>query len=115
MNLIILGNGFDLAHGLKTSYCDLRCYLKGNNDQANLAEVLESICDKSMLWIDWEHSLGRVNGIVVKRVRELFPGVDLFKDINQWIGNAIYAWLISTVQDEPVRSRCILNKNDLYF
>lgn len=115
MNLIILGNGFDLAHGLKTSYCDLRCYLKADNDHANLAEVLESICEKSKLWIDFEHSLGNVDGSVVERVRELFPSADVFGDIKEKIGNAIYAWLLATVQDKPVKSRCILDKDDFYF
>ena len=31
MNLFIIGNGFDLAHGLKTGYTDFKEYLGEHN------------------------------------------------------------------------------------
>ncbi len=31
-NLIILGNGFDLAHGLQTKYSDFRDYIWNNRE-----------------------------------------------------------------------------------
>ncbi|MGY5341096.1 bacteriophage abortive infection AbiH family protein [Paenibacillus glucanolyticus] len=34
-SLFIIGNGFDLAHGMKTSYEDFRQYLKGNYPDAS--------------------------------------------------------------------------------
>ncbi len=33
MNLYIIGNGFDIAHGLKTSYWDFRSYLEEKNEE----------------------------------------------------------------------------------
>ena len=45
MDLIVLGNGFDIAHGILYKYSDFRDYLKENNKK-----LLET-CEKYVLII----------------------------------------------------------------
>ena len=40
MKLFIIGNGFDLAHGLKTSYEDFRAYLQEEYPEADADEFV---------------------------------------------------------------------------
>lgn len=40
-NLFVIGNGFDLAHNLKTSYEDFHKYLKNKYPQANEEEFVQ--------------------------------------------------------------------------
>lgn len=40
-NLFIIGNGFDLAHNLKTSYEDFHKYLKNKYPQANEEKFIQ--------------------------------------------------------------------------
>ena len=79
MALYILGNGFDLAHGLKTRYSDFRDYLakKQRNKISSLLDTLESVYDQDKLWSDFERALGNPNENFIKEVNALF-GIDLF-------------------------------------
>jgi len=47
-NLIIIGNGFDLAHGLKTSYSDfiLHIFKKRSVDKKSYADLLNLSTDE---------------------------------------------------------------------
>lgn len=71
--LYIIGNGFDRAHQLRTSYKDFRIWLLGNGHQ-DFVESIESIYDNgdkarfsdeekldSLLWKDFEAALGKIN------------------------------------------------------
>ena len=69
MNLFILGNGFDRAHDLPTSYMDFRDYLK-NEDRSYLTSleapydcVPESNSDlvQKHLWREFENNLSEIN------------------------------------------------------
>lgn len=53
--LYIIGNGFDLHHGLKSRYWDFRTYLI-NKDEA-LVEKLEEYFGDDALWSDFEETL----------------------------------------------------------
>lgn len=56
-NLWIIGNGFDLAHGLRTKYNDFKEYLDEYNP--DLKSVLEEGCyDPNFLWSQFEDALG---------------------------------------------------------
>lgn len=56
-NLWIIGNGFDLAHGLRTKYNDFKEYLDEYNP--DLKSVLEEGCyDSNFLWSQFEDALG---------------------------------------------------------
>lgn len=62
MKLVIIGNGFDLSHNLKTSYYDFKNYIfKYHKD---IYEFLETLINKSKinnLWNDLENNLGNKN------------------------------------------------------
>jgi hypothetical protein len=53
--LYIIGNGFDLHHGLKSRYWDFRTYLL--NKDENLVEKLEEYFGDDALWSDFEETL----------------------------------------------------------
>lgn len=62
MNILyILGNGFDIAQGMKTSYPDFYQHLKNNNNNNSklLQQVLEDINENKTLWSDMEIALGK--------------------------------------------------------
>lgn len=60
--LYIIGNGFDLAHGLPTRYCDFREWLIKNKHQ-DVVEKLESYYpleeNKDYKWSNFEDALGK--------------------------------------------------------
>lgn len=69
MRLFIIGNGFDLAHGLKTTYGDFRKYLEENSENFLYGlEYMYGFCRESnkkyveeYLWRDFEKNLGYIN------------------------------------------------------
>ena len=54
-----MGNGFDLCHGIKSSYYDFRDYLKIHYE--DLVDLLEHFIDVPNLWSDFENNLGAVD------------------------------------------------------
>lgn len=58
--LYIIGNGFDKAQGMNTSYPDFYKYLRTlpNNDNPLLEKLINSISDRYELWSDMEKGLG---------------------------------------------------------
>lgn len=56
--LYIIGNGFDLLHGAKTSYYDFRDTLGEKN---NLRWYLETYLNTENLWANFEEALGHLN------------------------------------------------------
>ena len=62
MNLYILGNGFDMAHGLNTSYSAFEEYVKEyHKDWYQLLGTMYSMKDPSWLWKDYERNLCNVD------------------------------------------------------
>jgi hypothetical protein len=57
--LIVVGNGFDLYHGIKSSYSDFREFVEENDDE--LTEMLEKYFDEEELWKDFEASLAALD------------------------------------------------------
>lgn len=57
--LYIIGNGFDLHHGLKSRYWDFRTYLMGKDD--DLVEKLEEYFGEEALWSDFEETLSELD------------------------------------------------------
>ncbi|EKF52505.1 AbiH family protein [Lactococcus garvieae] len=71
MNLYVLGNGFDLAHELKTSYYDFRQYLIDHSDETYLYEQFsiskrdilnkfEELCHPDNSWCDFELQVEKI-------------------------------------------------------
>ncbi|KDR94349.1 Bacteriophage abortive infection AbiH [Peptoclostridium litorale DSM 5388] len=69
MNLFVVGNGFDIAHGLKTSYIDFRCYLEEQDwDYLRSLEEMYGFTIESKqefvenyLWRDFEKNLSLID------------------------------------------------------
>jgi len=59
-DLYIIGNGFDLYHGLKTSYKDFKLYLKKTKEKYFLRKLEDYFSTKN-LWNSFEESLGKIN------------------------------------------------------
>ena len=57
--LYIIGNGFDLHHGLKSRYWDFRAYLVDKNNA--LVEKLEEYFGDDALWSDFEETLSHLD------------------------------------------------------
>lgn len=55
--LIVVGNGFDLFHGIPSSYQGFRHYLRRRKDAKDLLDVLSYLITKDDLWGDFEGSL----------------------------------------------------------
>lgn len=69
MNLFIIGNGFDAAHGLETSYVDFRNYLettkwdfltKFEEPYGYVPESRREIVEE-LLWKEFETNLSNIN------------------------------------------------------
>lgn len=71
--LYIIGNGFDKAHNLKTSYCNFHDWLEANGHE-DFVKTMEGIAHKDdqkkltsgkeiikLLWTDFEAALGRID------------------------------------------------------
>lgn len=71
-SLVIIGNGFDLFHGLKTKYTDFGDYLERNNSE--FFYLLNEHFDAD-LWSDFEIGLGKLN---IQSVVE--DGLDIVSD-----------------------------------
>ena len=65
MNLYVIGNGFDIDHGIPSSYTDFKKFLvdsEDNNAKALLDIIEISYREKdSMLWKDLEKNIGELD------------------------------------------------------
>lgn len=58
-NLYVIGNGFGLFHGLKTSYADFNEHLNSNEIYFGYtAEIFDFSVNEEGLWKDFENDLG---------------------------------------------------------
>ncbi|PTJ40227.1 hypothetical protein BU021_07410, partial [Staphylococcus simulans] len=77
MNLYIIGNGFDIDHGIKSSYYDFKKYLKTSaDDNANLfLNILEKSYtkDDDNLWKNLEENIGNLdlNSVIEESILNL--------------------------------------------
>ncbi|GKU24292.1 bacteriophage abortive infection AbiH family protein [Clostridium folliculivorans] len=92
MDLFVIGNGFDLAHGLKTSYGDFRDYLErentyflskfekmygiGNPDWIDkIGEDIWKKDVKNMLWRDFEGNLPKIDESIISDGEDIELGI----------------------------------------
>ncbi len=60
--LYIIGNGFDIMHGVRSRYSDFRDSMGKNN---NLRWQLETYLKSDSLWSDFEEALAHINGSAI--------------------------------------------------
>lgn len=76
--LIIVGNGFDLAHGLKTSYNDFAKYYKNNLVLIKFHELVDKIGSsipiydidgniKDITWYSFEENIERITQYIFQK------------------------------------------------
>lgn len=92
--LFIIGNGFDAAHGVKSSYWDFYNWLSfhGYRDDVSYLERLfpQSVGNINLLWKDFEEAIGQYDANNIHN--EFFQGVDngLFnKDVQERVTERI--------------------------
>lgn len=61
--LYVIGNGFDLSHGVKSQYWNFRNFLRKKN--TFLLDTLEIWIDRDDLWGDFEAGLAHINGSIM--------------------------------------------------
>lgn len=59
MRLYIIGNGFDIHHGIKSQYSDFKDYVEKKDK--NLFEILETYFISNELWSDFEETLAFID------------------------------------------------------
>lgn len=111
MDLIIIGNGFDLEHGLKTRYSDFNNYLKGKN--VNLEKELDLLFDFGDQWCDFENGLGNLKEQAASFVLTVFGVRGLESEIKNGLQQAFSRW-IGEINDKgcAVRKFILSNKDE---
>ena len=126
MKLYIIGNGFDLAHGLPARYSDFASFCKINDP--NLFELINKIFPNittDSLWSNFEKGLGEFNPQKMKEFYNDYTTslndinkpkkdefLNLFKSLQYELGN----WIISIRQlNYYLPKRYNLDKNDYYL
>lgn len=87
--LLVLGNGFDIMHGVKSSYYNFRDSMGKHN---RLRTTLEEYIDTEDLWADFEYLLSRIdvnkmaNQAVVDTMLDVFDGYDPYESAASFFG-----------------------------
>ena len=113
MNLIIVGNGFDINHGLQTAYLDFKNFIKDKKNDLFTIDVLDTLYDLGEDWCDFEEGLGRIKETekanqTIKILGNM--GITAITDILQ---KHFQEWVHSLCLVAPNKYR--FNKNDLFF
>lgn len=86
MTLYVVGNGFDLAHGLNTGYCHYRDFIKENLTRYYKWEIiLDFYPEEYEFWSDIEYNVCMINKEHYYSLKKLFSfGLldDLFRQIH---------------------------------
>lgn len=87
--LYIIGNGFDLAHGLKTSYQDFKMWLQNNQNSAfvhRIESLYPEIVNHDGEWNDIERALGIFDMEHVTAFDKYFTDCNCREDVNNDAG-----------------------------
>ena len=77
--LFIIGNGFDLFHGVQSRYLDFRNWLERTSNRG-LIEELKEILNSDSLWFDFETELGNIT--INQNLDLVSEGLELFDAYN---------------------------------
>ena len=100
--LYILGNGFDKAQGMKTSYPEFYQYLMENTDNASplLQQLKKDINADKLLWSDMEEAFGQFTS----KVKTSTDLEDLYFELSDYLQEYLEA--------EEIRQKILSLKTD---
>lgn len=111
--LYIIGNGFDRAHELETSYVHfhewLRNHKKNYSDASDFVDSIEGLTNGVNLWRDFENALGSINS--VEYLKRLIADCKSEQENENWIAqsDAVYAdleFIIRTQYNQLIDAFC---------
>lgn len=111
MNLVIIGNGFDLAHGLKTKYANYYEYLE--KTKSDCIDRLDPIFTFGEQWCDFENGLGHIKESAAQLVLKSYPGIHT--TIKEDIQRTFASWVISLEGENKATKKYELSKEDEYL
>lgn len=113
--LYVIGNGFDMYHGLKTSYHDFHDWLKSNHYSEfilDLEKMFPTLSNNEpLLWKDFEAAIGNFDLLSIHK--EFFQGKDdgfYDEDVSKMVVNRISP----TINDIPKLLRNWLKDIDVF-
>ena len=133
--LYIIGNGFDLHHGMETSYFNFREWLAENEESVLLAiDELFGCCDNDW-WACFENNLAYAvtSDIVLEKVSENYPdfGSDNFRDADWYdaefavenklsevygeIRKAFHQWIVGLKMGDKSKKIKLLTDNSVFL
>lgn len=123
--LYFIGNGFDIAHGIKSQYSHFRDFMIASKEYSDLFIMLEELygCNVEDLWCDFETALGLINGKTIYdnavenagKDEELEREARMQQDIMQWnasnikesLADAFSNWVAQISLDKVKPFYCI--------
>lgn len=118
MRLYIIGNGFDLAHGLKTKYSDYKKFIKESHNK-DWEIVLEYYPEDHPFWSDAETNICKIDPsrfIEMLRARKLFKDFNDLDDLLKAIHDSFESFIISVERDVYQKEAMFkLDKNNLFL
>lgn len=130
--LYFIGNGFDIAHGIKSRYSHFRDFMIASKKYSDLVIMLEELygCTVKDLWCEFEKALGLITGKVIYEDAVANAGKDeelerearMQQDIMQWnaynirerLGNAFSDW-VAQISLDKVKPFYGIDPTDLFF
>ncbi len=117
--LYIIGNGFDLHHGLKTAYSDFRDVFvkKGSRLWNLLNDVYGDIITKDMWWSDFEEMLGCIDylNLIKSRNGEALGFIKVRNLLNGSLPPLFGKWIKDMNCLVQIDNSLCINPNALFF
>lgn len=130
--LYFIGNGFDIAHDIKSRYRDFRDFMNASKEYDDLVTMLEVLysCTVKDLWCEFEKALGLITGKVIYedavdnagKDEELEREARMQQDIMHWnasnirerLGDAFSDW-VAQISLDKVKPFYGIDPTDLFF
>ncbi len=90
--LFIIGNGFDLAHNVNSTFLDFKTYLKKNNE--DVSDKLSDLYDEETLWSNFEEALGDPKYTTIEFLYKCFES-DITDSFLQNLKLSLKKWVLS--------------------
>ena len=111
--LYIIGNDFDIAHGLKTRWVDFKDFLIKNDER--LFKQIDDMFKTSELWNDFETALSCPNEETLNTIKRLF-NVDIASVIKNNLTSDLKRWANkNSFQGIEKLEKFIFDDNDCFI